>query len=937
MKRSVKILSLCLFVILTMTLFVTSVSAKSADYSSIYTYIDTCVPKDNDAGIYSATSYGNLMNVVDAIDYSLTSDKQDVVDNYLTQLKNAVSSLETDESKAVADFGIDLSKLTAKCGDVIDVTLTLKTNYNLYAVSSIIVYDSNVFEVVADSTTSSTGYLDYSGDLANYLHLGNWKSPDNMYSRNNNTTYWNQQKNNVKLAYIAMSGDSTLGDPVATSGRIASFQLRVKDGVADGTVGRIYMSSDFIKNSSCKAGLTFASRAVGTYFSSASDAYIQYGQTINLSDADKSVTIGDTHICTAGDWTVLTPATCTENGIKVKKCSGCEKEIERDIIPFTGHTEETIPSVPSTCTKAGLSEGIKCSVCKKILKSQTELPLKSHTFGEWKVTKAATYAVAGVETRECTSCHKKETRETAKVKFDISNFKILNARATVSGSTITLTGYTNTTTVVVYTNTKDSQKVTVFNSGTPITLSKDGTGYLLSYENWKKNGSKLSVIVSIGGLYYNLEYKFVTVAAPTKDHFKTYRVFDIDIDNNNKTISMTSNIDQPYINFYVNPDIDKSFTYTLPDSTQVEKVGTSSYKILCPTDGNTVTLPVSVKAGILGTTEYTLVVTFVKSPIVPSKFIVPVNGGIELCNNGEEYYILVTKKQDCDYFGIRSTGISGSTLFFDPAATDGVVDSYSSRGSVVQYRIYENKNIKPGDTEPSPVTGTITITFKDGKTETYKIIFSFKPMGFSESAFSSTQVQSLKYDSTKKTLVLNGATNETIFIRDALTNGLGLTIKEVDGKGISYSDSIYSVKCPASGVSYFTIVLADGTEIACTALFKDHCTVDESGKIVGDKINISRLNALRGTFAYDDNSRLVCTVSSGKSAVTINKTTTTGESVYIKPVAGMTETDTGYVISNALSQTKFTMVISGVEYDFTALKYGDVIKEKQEDYETELD
>ena len=149
------------------------------------------------------------------------------------------------------------------------------------------------------------------------------------------------------------------------------------------------------------------------------------------------VSVTDSIECTThtfGDWVITEEPTCTTTGTQTRTCSVCKK-VETQTIEALGHTEVTDKAVAATCTKTGLTEGIHCSVCDAVIKAQEVVPATGkHSFGNWKITKAATCTAEGTQTRTCSGCGKVETQTIAKTAHKYVN--------TVVKPTYTAQGYT---------------------------------------------------------------------------------------------------------------------------------------------------------------------------------------------------------------------------------------------------------------------------------------------------------------------------------------------------------------------------------------------------------------------------------------------------------------------------------------------------------------
>ena len=97
-------------------------------------------------------------------------------------------------------------------------------------------------------------------------------------------------------------------------------------------------------------------------------------------------------------------ATCTKEGLTDGvKCTVCKKILTpQKVIPKLTHKSESISAIGATCTKAGKTQGTRCSVCGEIIAPQKTVAALGHKWGPCKVTKRAGLTSDGIIVYRCT-------------------------------------------------------------------------------------------------------------------------------------------------------------------------------------------------------------------------------------------------------------------------------------------------------------------------------------------------------------------------------------------------------------------------------------------------------------------------------------------------------------------------------------------------------
>lgn len=106
---------------------------------------------------------------------------------------------------------------------------------------------------------------------------------------------------------------------------------------------------------------------------------------------------------TPGRWQVITEASYTTAGFKIRNCIRCDLTLDTEISHVRPHEHSYSREVISaaTCKEEGVAK-YTCTICGS---TYTDiLPVPGHSLGEWQVFKEASYTENGEKVRKCTVC-----------------------------------------------------------------------------------------------------------------------------------------------------------------------------------------------------------------------------------------------------------------------------------------------------------------------------------------------------------------------------------------------------------------------------------------------------------------------------------------------------------------------------------------------------
>lgn len=125
-------------------------------------------------------------------------------------------------------------------------------------------------------------------------------------------------------------------------------------------------------------------------------------------DATKDSTVIPVTDHTYGEWEVVTPSTCTENGVKKHACIHCGFEQTEIIEPAHEWEDSRTVDIAPSCTEQG-EDSVHCRNCDE-RKDIKEISPKGHDWSEWKTLVEPTITSEGKACRACSVCGIKEEK-----------------------------------------------------------------------------------------------------------------------------------------------------------------------------------------------------------------------------------------------------------------------------------------------------------------------------------------------------------------------------------------------------------------------------------------------------------------------------------------------------------------------------------------------
>lgn len=295
---------------------------------------------------------------------------------------SGLSAFAADESDYVAEFRIETDKSTVKKGEDVEVDVYLKTDYYIFSLSLVVIYNCQAFTLQNTGSVASS-FLTFSGQMAdNYQTNGNWKNSEVLFAtRNSRPAYWSREETleKYKAVFATWAADSSYSyylTMLEEEEKIVSFTLKANEDIED-LSELIFISMDFLKTAESPRGTLFVGRSTSEEINL--NNVVSTGQTIIYKGVDPTVNEETEHTPGEAVTENLVLPDCENAGSydTVVYCTFCGDEISRKTTKTEalGHKEGEIVTeneVSPDCVNEGsYDEAVYCTVCDKELFRET--------------------------------------------------------------------------------------------------------------------------------------------------------------------------------------------------------------------------------------------------------------------------------------------------------------------------------------------------------------------------------------------------------------------------------------------------------------------------------------------------------------------------------------------------------------------------------------
>lgn len=129
---------------------------------------------------------------------------------------------------------------------------------------------------------------------------------------------------------------------------------------------------------------------------------------------------------------IVTETTCSSEGLMRFKCTTCEKVVEQKI-PTLEHKVVIDIAINATCHGDGLSEGSHCERCGTIIVEQQVVSATGHVWGKPNITVTPSCEQTGLQKVTCSICKAVREEKIAKLEHHIVNSDYTEPTCTTAG------------------------------------------------------------------------------------------------------------------------------------------------------------------------------------------------------------------------------------------------------------------------------------------------------------------------------------------------------------------------------------------------------------------------------------------------------------------------------------------------------------------------